>query len=333
MHRAEKETIGEDMKIRYECLNTDKNSGKVRKGNENKRGSAVIRAAALGVALAVAPGLLSGCKSAEKDKIEQTDKSVEHKKTMAQEVKPKEKNITEKPEEADDKSKALEKECLLEIEKSNTRGIDKAVVEAMLSEKIEEIDSPDIKEALEHTVTIEENLRKLEELSECIEKKKIKQDAEKEFISAAWDRDVEKLKELLNEVSDIDVENAHGENALSISCFMSSFEAVKFLVENGAKIDAFILSNAVSFSGNKVFEYIMQNGGEELIKKGEDQGVLIDAVMRADKEKVKAILDAGADVNYKDSLGNTALSVASDWDYSVTYKEIMKLLEEAGAKE
>lgn len=159
-----------------------------------------------------------------------------------------------------------------------------------------------------------------------------KLDAQKQFILAAWDSDVEGLKKLINEIPDINATDVNGENALSISCFMSNFEAVKFLVENGAEIDAFVLSNAASFSGNKVFEYIMENGGKELIKKGEDQGVLIDAVMRADIEKTKAILDAGADVNYKDSMGNTALSVALKWDYSITYKEIMKLLIEAGAK-
>ena len=262
------------MRLRYCCNNKKIDSGKVKP----RKRSAVIRAATLGVALAVAPGLV-GCKSAEKDQMEQTDKSVEHKKTMAQEVKPKEKKITEKLEEADNEVKALEKECLLEIEKSNIRGIDKALVDSMLSEKTEEAASPEFEEALEDSVTVEENLRKLEELSECIKQKKMELDAEKQFILAAWDRDVEKLKELLNEVDDIDVENAHGENALSISCFMSSFEAVEFLVENGAKIDAFILSNAVSFSGNKVFEYIMQNGGEELIKNGEDHCVLIDAVL------------------------------------------------------
>lgn len=72
-------------------------------------------------------------------------------------------------EKAAARNKAVEKECLSETEKSNTRGIDKAVVDSILSGKTP---SPEIKEALDSAVTIEENLRKLEEFSECIEQKK-----------------------------------------------------------------------------------------------------------------------------------------------------------------
>ena len=418
------------MRLRYGCGNIKKtDSGKVK----TKKRNAVIRTAALGVALAVAPGLM-GCGTKEKEIKDKTEKVV--KQGDKNDKKDKQVESEEESFSAEKYKKNLEKECLIEVELKTGNG--KKIVDAMVSPNggIDDINSPDIKDALESLVEFSETMRKAEEFSDCVDEKnednfydaiqfddleqlkylidkvegganaryehkdccgggfttaleyaclnstpkaaefliengaeitddavmlvltnnmtslgdiavynimmahapekmaegQKKIDAEKKFRLAAWDRDVEKLKELINEISDINATDVNGENALSISCFMSNFEAVKFLVENGAEVDAFILSNAVSFSGNRVFEYIMQNGGEELIKKGEDQGALIDAVIRADKKKVKAVLDAGADVNYKDSMGNTALSVALKWDYSTTYKEIMELLIEAGAK-
>lgn len=69
---------------------------------------------------------------------------------------------------ARDKTKALEKECLSEIEKSDTRGIERAIVDSILSGKTP---SAEIKEALDDMIAMEENLRKLEEMSKCMEKK------------------------------------------------------------------------------------------------------------------------------------------------------------------
>lgn len=69
------------------------------------------------------------------------------------------------------KYKQPAKECLLEVEESNTRGIDKMTVEAMLDKKIEEIDSPEIKGALGDAVELSETMRKAEETLGCIRRK------------------------------------------------------------------------------------------------------------------------------------------------------------------
>jgi len=158
-------------------------------------------------------------------------------------------------------------------------------------------------------------------------------DAEKEFISAAWNGDTEKLKELADKVYDINARDANGENALSISCFIGNFEGVKFLVENGARIDSWAMSTAISASTHTIFEYLMKRCDKELLEGRSGGDLLIDAAIKGNHKMVKALLDTGADVNYVDSEGNTPLSVALQLGEStIYYEETIKLLKEAGAE-
>jgi len=158
-------------------------------------------------------------------------------------------------------------------------------------------------------------------------------DAEKKLISAAWDGDIEKLKEMVDKVYDINARDANGENALSISCFMGNFDAVKFLVNNGAEIDSWAIQTAITASNYTIFEYLINKCDKKLLEGRSGGDLLIDAAIKGNHKMVKALLDAGADVNYQDSQGNTALSVAIQLgEGTIYYEETIRLLKEAGTK-
>jgi hypothetical protein len=146
------------MRLRYGCGNNKKtDSGKVK----TRKGSTVIKAAALGVALTVAPGLM-GCgtneKDANKDKIEKVVKQDDNDKKDKQVESEEESFSAEKYKEN------IEKGCLIEVEIKT--GNEKKIVDAMVSPNggIDAINPPEIKEAAESLVKISENMRKAEEL-------------------------------------------------------------------------------------------------------------------------------------------------------------------------
>lgn len=67
-----------------------------------------------------------------------------------------------------------------------------------------------------------------------------------DFVLAANQGDVAKLKTMIANGVDINAKNSKGETALEGAVLLVRYEAVEFLIESGAKLDRYELHNAVS---------------------------------------------------------------------------------------
>ena len=107
-----------------------------------------------------------------------------------------------------------------------------------------------------------------------------------------------------------------GRSALHIAAFEGSADAVKFLVENGADI------NAKDDGGDTPFHYAAANGKVDLcdlLLKNEanidatnkkDQSPLYIACLRKQKKTASFLVKMGADINLSGNLGNSPLHIA-----------------------
>lgn len=59
------------------------------------------------------------------------------------------------------------------------------------------------------------------------------------------------------------------------------------------------------------------------MKQNDMQSALFDAAKKGDKEKIRMLVVAGADVNAKDEEGRTALHVASQYGQADAYKTLL----------
>lgn len=124
-----------------------------------------------------------------------------------------------------------------------------------------------------------------------------------------------------------------GETALHYLSVENQIEGVQVLVANGAEINTLNdvggtpLSEAASLGYVDLVKYLLSTGAQLHIE-GQHAPTLHEAVRSGNHEMVKAILEAGADVNEIASLDETALHVAAEEDGNV---EIVQLLVAAGA--
>lgn len=121
-----------------------------------------------------------------------------------------------------------------------------------------------------------------------------------------FDRIAKSIKKVgvINAIEDIDIERArgpHNETLLHYLAIEGYFDAVNFLGENGAKLD---------------------------VRNDLGTTALIDVVVLDMEKMVELLLQIGADPNLQDSLGNTALHKAFEYNSS---ERVKMLLLEAGA--
>lgn len=117
-------------------------------------------------------------------------------------------------------------------------------------------------------------------------------------------------------------------------------EGLKALIKAGANINKSAYSTPLIISFDKGYigaaKILIESGAEVNAKDDEGNTALMSAVKEGLIDGVKLLIEKGADVNLKDRGGITALSYAkagqSYQQDKTKYKEIIKLLEGAGAK-
>jgi ankyrin repeat protein len=131
-------------------------------------------------------------------------------------------------------------------------------------------------------------------------------DDEQNLTTAAYNGDLERVRELLNDGADIEAETGEdetdeaAETALMQASWPGRIEVVKLLLERGAKVDA------------------QDEDGDTSLMKAAYHGRL---------EVVRLLLEHGAAVNHRDDAGDTALI----WAALQQHTDLVQLLLEHGA--
>ena len=111
---------------------------------------------------------------------------------------------------------------------------------------------------------------------------------------------------------------------------------VEILLTAGAEVNTYLdgnktlLMTAVYTNNKEIVERLLKAGADVNAKSFNGDTALMVASRYAFDDMIKIILKSGADVNAKNNSGKTALSIVKK---DPLYKEILRLLKEAGAKE
>jgi len=145
---------------------------------------------------------------------------------------------------------------------------------------------------------------------------------------------LDEARELLRrEPALVDSLTGLGETPLHFLAVEDQLDAVKLLVELGAKIDTLnrfgnsALAETASLGYVETLDWMLANGAT-LALPGQSVPTLHEAVRSGSAEVVRMLLMAGVDVNAVDSLGCTALHAAAGDDERVA---IVRVLAAAGA--
>ena len=130
----------------------------------------------------------------------------------------------------------------------------------------------------------------------------------------------------------IDSRTSMGETPLHYLTVENQLEAVQTLVKLGSNINTVNdvggtpLSEAAELGYVDLVKFLI-SAGAKLCLEGQSEPVLNQSVISGNIEIVQTLLDAGADLNSPDALGNTALHIAA----AKNDVEIVKMLIKAGA--
>lgn len=106
-------------------------------------------------------------------------------------------------------------------------------------------------------------------------------------------------------------------NDLTLNAFFGNLDGVKYLLENGANINAIdsvgdtALICAVSMGHFKVVKYLVENGADIEKRDNKKKTALRLALDRGQLKIAECLIKKGADINTKDNSGDTALIWAS----------------------
>lgn len=133
---------------------------------------------------------------------------------------------------------------------------------------------------------------------------------------------------LINSGADINAKGETGETALMIAAYKGNKDIVEMLIKAGADVNAKNNGDGTALSWAIIDE--KKDVAEMLIKEGADKDAALIKISETGKSSsVKFLIDAGADVNAKDSEGLSVLTHAMLYGK----KDIEKLLRDAGATE
>jgi ankyrin repeat protein len=154
------------------------------------------------------------------------------------------------------------------------------------------------------------------------------------LMNAVTREHTEVIKALLAAKADVSLRNTYDFNAFTSAVAAGNQEMAAMLLEAGAKIDDGAsgltpLAFAVSSGNTEMMRFLVAHGADvnHGAKSGE-QTALISAILGAQVEAVKTLIELKADVNAKMKDGTTALKLAQKGDQD----EIVALLVAAGAK-
>jgi ankyrin repeat protein len=163
------------------------------------------------------------------------------------------------------------------------------------------------------------------------------------LMRAAWKGQVDEVRRLLKEGADVNQTIEFGFSALMGAASLGNLDVIKVLLDAGAdpngvagmshpRVIITPLNAAMSRRNKKRLETIdmLIAGGAKVNPPLAWQAPLDNAVTNRDIEMVKAFLDRGADVNWPDEFGRTAL-VTAFRDANGPDVSIVKLLLGAGA--
>lgn len=153
------------------------------------------------------------------------------------------------------------------------------------------------------------------------------------LLSAVYNNNIEKVKELLSKGTDINTKDNDKMTPLLIATEKGYIEIAKLLIEKGADINAKNDKGitALIFASDEkgdinILKLLLDKGADINAKDNVGYTALMWAVWNGKIEVVKLLLEKGADVNIEDKKGNTALMLAKQ-------KDIANLIKQAGPTE
>ena len=156
-----------------------------------------------------------------------------------------------------------------------------------------------------------------------------------ELADAAEHRDVDRVRALVKQHSEVNVAQPDGSTALHWAAHWGDREMVSVLLQAGAKpgavnrYGATPLSEAASLATGDIVQVLLKAGADpKTLTSPDGETVLMTAARSGNIEAAKALLNGGADVNAKENYkGQTALM----WAAAEGHPAIVKLLLEYGA--
>ena len=146
-----------------------------------------------------------------------------------------------------------------------------------------------------------------------------------------------KISDALSDYADIEAKTQKGYTALMIASMFGTPETVKFLIENGADINAkdmfgnnIVALNVIAGEKNQDVIRVLAEAGANINSKNmDDLTPIIQAVMNysnygAKLEKLKTLLALGADTNIKPKQGKFALNIAAENGMYLAVKEFLR---------
>ncbi len=171
---------------------------------------------------------------------------------------------------------------------------------------------------------------------------KLLQEAMQPILAAAETGNLDKIKSLLAQGSDVNARDWNGRTVLMYAAKNSQLDAINLLIENGADVNAkdekgyTALMIAVMDGGEEVVKHLINRGADvharlsdypykTALKIAEENGYtevaniiqetiqpsILSAAETGNLDKIKSLLAQAADVNAKDINGNTALAFAA----------------------
>jgi hypothetical protein len=132
---------------------------------------------------------------------------------------------------------------------------------------------------------------------------------------AAWEGNIAMMELFAARGADLHQSNRHGEQALQLAAWRGHLEAVRWLLDHGARVNregkAWSALHYAVFAGHKdVARLLMERGADVNGRAPNDASVLMMAAREGQEELAQVLIDAGADPRLANDRGDTALSWA-----------------------
>ncbi len=158
-----------------------------------------------------------------------------------------------------------------------------------------------------------------------------------DLLVASFGKDMNKISDALSDYADIEAKTQKGYTALMIASMFGTPETVKFLIENGADINAkdmfgnnIVALSVIAGEKNQDVICVLAEAGANINSKNmDDLTPIVQAVMNysnygAKLEKLKTLLALGADPKIKPKQGKFALNIAAENGMYLVVKEFLR---------